>query len=114
MGLFKKLQENSMYWRYRYVTRRSLAVKRWWRELRQRRTGGIQTLRVRPRGTAAYNPYARAISSGHTTRGIAFVLALAVIWTALSVSTLPQDGILMGILHVGTLAGLTYLFVRYW
>jgi hypothetical protein len=113
MGLFKKLQENSMYWRYRYVTRRSLAVRRWWRELRQGRARGIQTIRMRPRATAAYNPYARAIS-GHTTRGIAFVLALAAIWTALSISTLPQDGILMGILHVGTLAGLAYLFVRYW
>ncbi len=33
----KKLQENSMYWRYRFFTRRQLAVRRWWRELRQSR-----------------------------------------------------------------------------
>ncbi len=102
-----------MYWRYRYITRRSLAVKRWWRELRQGRGGGVRTIRVRPRASAAYNPYARAIGSD-TTRGLAFVLALAAIWTALSVSTLPQDGLLMGVVRVATLVGVTTLFVRYW
>ncbi len=112
MALFKKLQENSLYWRYRFVTKRWLAAKRWWREVRQPR----QQPRVTPfrgRGTAAYSPYTRAVTSD-ARRGVAFVLAMAAVWTALDLTTLSQGSLLIGLVRIATLSAVAYLFSRFW
>jgi hypothetical protein len=116
MAPFKKLQENSMYWRYRYFTRRQLAVKRWWRELRRPRVRLQARPRVMPmrgRGMAAANPFVRA-DRVDVRRGAAFVLALAAVWTALDLSTLSQASLLIGLVRIATLAAVAFLFSRFW
>ncbi|MDB5075639.1 MAG: hypothetical protein JWO42_1818 [Chloroflexi bacterium] len=113
MNVFKKLQENSLYWRYRFVTRRYLAVKRWWRELRQPR-GRSRMVRVVPRGMAANSPYSRGNVGVNATRGITFVVLLAAAWTALLESPLGQSGFPVGLLQIAALVLLVYLFVRFW
>jgi hypothetical protein len=112
VGLFKKLQENSLYWRYRFITRRYLEVRRWWRTRGQVRRVPQTTPRFR--GTAAYNPYARGAGIRDNWRGVAFLAIVAAAWTALSVSSLPQDTLLMGVLRIASLAAITYAFVRFW
>ncbi len=112
MSLFKKLQENSMYWRYRFVTRRWLALKRWWRELRQPKQR-TNVVRVRYRGVASSSAFTR-MGGVDVTRGAAFVLALAAVWTALDLSSISQDGLVIGVLRVVTLSAIAYLFARFW
>ena len=118
----KKLQENSMYWRYRFFTRRQLAVRRWWRELRQSRLRprafrqaqpGTRFAPVRGRGMAAVNPYAR---SGRidSRRGIAFVVAIAAGWTAMDLTSLNQASLLIGLARILTLAAVAFAFSRFW
>lgn len=111
MALFKKMQENSLYWRYRFLTRRWLAARRWWREVRQSRRPRVMP--ARPRGTAAYNPYARTAGS-NARRGIAFVVAMAIVWTALDLTTLSQGSLEIGLVRIATLSGVAYLFARFW
>jgi hypothetical protein len=113
MRLFKKLQENSLYWQFRYFTRPKLAVKRWWRERRQPRT---TTVGVRYRGVAASTPYRPGRMGGMTDRrrGLVFVLSLAVVWTAISKAVYPHDNLAVGLLRIAFLAGLVYLFDRFW
>jgi hypothetical protein len=116
MAPFKKLQENSMYWRYRYFTRRQLAVKRWWRELRRPRVRSQARPRVMPmrgRGMAAANPFVR-VDRVDVRRGAAFVVALAAVWTALDLSTLSQASLLIGLVRIATLAAVAFLFSRFW
>jgi hypothetical protein len=118
----KKLQENSMYWRYRFFTRRQLAMRRWWRELRQSRLRprDFRQARMRSRftsvpgrGMAAANPYARA-GRIDSRRGIAFVLVIAAVWTAMDLTALNQTGLLIGVARIITLAGVAFAFSRFW
>ncbi|MGH2409593.1 MAG: hypothetical protein ACRDGS_04390 [Chloroflexota bacterium] len=115
MPLFKKLQENSLYWRYRFLTKRWLAARRWWREVRQPRgQGRVTTLRGRGmRGMAAANPYARS-AGADARRGAAFVLAMAAVWTALDLTTLSQGSLLIGLVRIATLSLVAVLFSRFW
>jgi hypothetical protein len=118
----KKLQENSMYWRYRFFTRRQLAVRRWWRELRQTRLRPRDLRQaqlrnrfapVRGRGMAAVNPYART-GGVDSRRGIAFVVAIAAVWTAMDLTSLSQTGLLIGLARIATLAAVAFVFSRFW
>ena len=113
MAFFKKLQENSLYWRYRFISRRYLAIKRWWRELRSPRPRTIKAAN-RFRGMAAANPYGRGAGLGDSRRGMLFVLALVAAWTALSLLTVHVPSLLLLVLRVGSLALITYCFVRFW
>ena len=108
----KKLQENSMYWRYRFLTRRQLALRRWWRELRQSRLRP-RVAPIRGRGMAAVNPYARA-GRIDARRGVAFVLVLAAVWTALDLTALNQTSLLIGLVRIAMLAAAAFLFSRFW
>jgi|GEM_PF-1585965 hypothetical protein len=113
MRLFKKLQENSLYWRYRFITSRYLRLKSWWRGLRQRgRT--VQVMRPAPRGMASYDPYRgggrRNTSGVNTARGVSFVVVAAAAWTAIGYSGLSSSALL----QLASLALLAYSFVRYW
>jgi hypothetical protein len=112
MGLFKKLQENSLYWRYRFITRRYLALRRWWRELRQRGTRGKVT-RVQPRGTASFNPYARSLRVNYA-RGATFVLVVAAAWTLIAHSGLASSGFPLILPEALVLVVVAYAFIRYW
>ncbi len=116
MGLFKKLQENSLYWRYRFITRRYLAVRRWWRELRQPRQ---RPRGVRPaaRGMASYDPYGfrRASTGGvNATRGVSFVVVVAALWTVLTYSTVSLGGLPTGFVQIAGLLLVAFLYIRYW
>ena len=111
-----------MYWRYRFLTRRQLALRRWWRELRQTRLRPrdlrqarlrSQFAPVRGRGIAAANPYARA-GGIDSRRGIAFVVAMAAVWTALDLTALNQAGLLIGLARIVTLAAVAFVFSRFW
>jgi len=112
MPLFKKLQENSLYWRYRFLTKRWLAARRWWREVRQPRGQGRVTP-IRSRGTAAFTPYTGAARTD-ARRGAAFVLAMAAVWTALDLTTLSQGSLLIGLVRIATLSLVAVLFSRFW
>ena len=112
MALFKKLQENSLYWRFRFITRRWLALRRWWREVRLPRRQPRVTP-IRGRGMAAVNPYARAAGSD-VRRGGAFVVAMAAVWTALDLTALSQGSLLIGLVRIATLTAVAYLFSRFW
>jgi hypothetical protein len=112
MGLFKKLQENSLYWRYRFITRRYLAMRRWWRELRQRGARGGAT-RVQPRATASYNPYARSVRVNYA-RGAAFVILVAAAWTLITHSGLSTSGIPLILPQALVLVAIAYAFIRFW
>lgn len=109
MQMFKKLQENSLYWRYRFITRRWLALKRWWRE---RRSPRPTITHVRFRGMAAFNPYARA--GVDTRRGIAFVVVLAAALTALQMTAGSLTGLAFGAVFVLVVVAVTYAFTRFW
>jgi len=111
-----------MYWRYRFFTRRQLAVRRWWRELRQSRLrprdfrqAQLRTrfAPARGRGMAAVNPYART-SGIDSRRGIAFVVAIAAVWTAMDLTSLNQAGLLIGLARIATLAAVAFVFSRFW
>ena len=108
--MFKKLQENAMYWRFRFFTRRWLEIKRRWRE---RRSPRAVITGVRARGMAGYNPYAR--SGGiDTRRGVAFVLILAAALTALQIAAGTLTGLSFGVLFLLVVVAITYLFTRFW
>jgi len=112
MALFKKMQENSLYWRYRFVTKRVMAVRRWWREVRQPRAW-TRVTPIRGRGMAASSPYTGA-AGANARRGMAFVLAMAAVWTALDLTTLSQGSLLIGLIRIGALSAVAFLFSRYW
>jgi hypothetical protein len=110
MQMFKKLQENSLYWRYRFITRRWLAMRRWWRE---RRSPHATITSVRYRGMSSYNPYVR--SSMDRRRGIAFVVVLAAALTALqTVASSSLAGLAYGVVFVLVVVAITYAFARFW
>jgi hypothetical protein len=116
VDLFKKLQENSLYWRYRFITRRYLAVKRWWRELRQPRQR-VRMMRPAPRGMASYDPYGfrRSATGGvNAVRGVSFVVIVAVVWTLLTFTTLSFGGLPIGFVQIGLLLLIAYAFMRFW
>jgi hypothetical protein len=116
MDLFRKLQENSLYWRYRFITRRYLAVKRWWRELRQPRQR-IRVMRPTPRGMASFDPYGlrRQASGGvNAVRGMSFVVVIALAWTVLSFATFSVLGLPMGFVQVAVLLIVAYVYTRFW
>ena len=111
MRMFKKLQENSLYWRYRFIiTRRWLALKRWNRERRQPRA--YQINRVRYRAVASANPFTR--SGFDSRRGIAFVLILAAVLTLLQTTLTSLQGLSFGLVFLAVVIGLTYIFARFW
>lgn len=112
VGLFKKLQENRLYWQYRFITRRYLELRRWWRTRGTPVRRGPQTARFR--GTAAFNPYARGAGIANVRRGAVFLVLVAAAWTILSLSSLPQGTLLIGLLRIGALSAITYAFVRFW
>jgi hypothetical protein len=62
---------------------------------------------------AAMNPYARA-GGVDSRRGIAFVLAIAAVWTAMDLTALSQTGLLIGVARIATLAAVAYIFSRFW
>lgn len=110
MQMFKKLQENSLYWRYRFITRRWLAMKRWWRE---RRSPRATIATVRYRGMSSFTPYTRG-GMGRR-RGIAFVLILAAALTALQIATAGAlTGLAYGVVFVLVVVAITYAFARFW
>ena len=116
MDLFKKLQENSLYWRYRFITRRYLAVKRWWRELRQPRQR-VTVMRPAPRGMSSYDPYGfrRAATGGvNAARGISFVVLVAALWTVLSYTTISFGGLPIGFVQIAALLAVAFAFIRFW
>ena len=116
MDLFKKLQENSLYWRYRFITRRYLAIRRWWRELRQPRQRARVDAPV-PRGMSSYDPYGfrRASTGGvNAARGISFVVLVAGMWTVLSFSTLSLGGLPIGFVQIAVLFIVAFVFMRFW
>jgi hypothetical protein len=106
MNPFKKLQENSLYWRYRFITRRWLAAKRWTRSLRR-----PQMRQVRHRGNVVWVPG----SYGSTWRGRGFLFvvvtaaALTVVQTVLGTRL---TGLSLSILEVAIVAALVYAFTR--
>ncbi len=106
MRPFKKLQENSLYWRYRFITRRWLAVKRWSRGVRQ------PSLRqVRHRGAPILVPQARATSV--LGRGMAFLLATALALTVVQALLAGRVGGLgMSLLQLAIIVGMIYVFAR--
>lgn len=108
MRIFKKLQENSLYWRYRFITRRWLALKRWWRE---RRAPRPRVVTVRYRGMSGLDPYRG--SGASNARGAVFVLILASVWTAMTMAAVAET-FALGLLRIVVLVALTYLFVRFW
>jgi hypothetical protein len=120
MSLFKKLQENSLYWRYRFITRRYLELKRRWRELRH--PNGRARLRVvppTPRGMAAFDPYRqspgrRTAAGASTVRGLAFVGLVGLAWTALAHTPLVGGGFPIVTLQLAMLVAAAALFIRYW
>ena len=112
MGLFRKLQENSLYWRYRFITRRYLAFRRWWRELRQPKNRA-NTLRAQPRGTASFNPYLRS-ARVNVTRGVAFVVVVAAAWTLIAHSALGSGTVPVLLPQALALAIVAYAFIRFW
>lgn len=113
MRMLKKLQENWVYWRFRYFTRRWLAVKGWWRQRRQPRTNlARNVVRVRYRGVANNSGVRGGLND--PTRGLAFVLSLAVVWTALAVLALSHDGALLNLIRIASLLLLVALFSRFW
>ena len=119
MGLFKKLQENSLYWRYRFITRRFLAVKRWWRELRQPRQMRQRAKVVRPipRGVSSYDPYGFRRSGGsgvNAVRGISFVVVVAALWTVMTYTTISFGGLPIGIVQIAAALLVAYLYMRFW
>jgi len=109
MRMLKKLQENWIYWRFRYFTRRWLAVKGWWRQRRQPRSNVV---RVRYRGVA--NTSGSRGGMTDPTRGVAFLLSLAAVWTALAVLALTHGGASFDLMRIGSLVLLVYLFTRFW
>ncbi len=116
MDLFKKLQENSLYWRYRFITRRYLAIKRWWRELRQPR-GRVRVMRPTPRGMSSYDPYSYRRSSGggvNAARGISFVVVVAALWTVLTFTTVRFGGLPIGFVQIAAMLLVAYAFMRFW
>jgi hypothetical protein len=106
MNSFKKLQQNSMYWRYRFITRRWLALKRWTRSWRQ------PSLRqVRHRGNTLWVPDSRVAT--WRGRGVAFVLTTAVVLTALQLVVGSRIvGLGMTLLELALVAALVYAFTR--
>jgi len=62
---------------------------------------------------AAANPYVRA-DRVDARRGAAFVLALAVVWTALDLTLLTQTSLLIGLVRIATLTAVAFLFSRFW
>jgi hypothetical protein len=62
---------------------------------------------------AAVNPYARA-GGVDSRRGIAFVLALAVVWTVMDLTSLNQASLLIGLARIATLAAVAFVFSRFW
>lgn len=116
MDLFKKLQENSLYWRYRFITRRYLAIKRRWRELRQPRQR-VRVVRPAARGMSSYDPYGfrRATTGGvNATRGMSFVVLIAALWTFLSFTTLRFAGLPIGFVQVAVLILVAVAYTRFW
>lgn len=107
--MFKKLQENSLYWRYRFVTRRWLAMRRWWRE-RQSPRSAITA--VRYRGVAAGSTYLRG--GLDRRRGIIYILGLAAALTALQLFTNAHPAAPSGLLVLAVVALMTFAFARYW
>lgn len=108
--MFKKLQENWLYWRFRFITRRWLEMKRWWREVRMPRaySGGG----TRFRGMAAINPYAR--TGIDARRGIAYIVVLAAALTALQQVAPSSQGLSFGMLFVAVVVAITFAFARFW
>jgi hypothetical protein len=106
MNPLKKLQENSMYWQYRFITRRWLAVKRWTRSWRQ------PSLRqVRHRGSSIWVPQSQVAT--WRSRGIAFVLTTAVVLTVIQLAVGSRlVGLGMSLLEVAIVAVLVYAFTR--
>jgi hypothetical protein len=116
MSLFKKLQENSLYWRYRFITSRYLRMKRWWRELR-RPGPKARVVRSVPRGMASFDPYGsgrRAVSVVNGRRGVAFVVLAAALWTAVGYSALANSTFPVELVQFASLGLLVYVFVRFW
>jgi len=111
MRIFKKLQENSLYWRYRFISRRWLAMKRWWRELRQPK---VMRPQVRYRGAAMRTPANTRSSTVNRQRGITFVVVLTAAWTALAVAFYPHETLITGLARILVLAGVVYAFTRFW
>jgi hypothetical protein len=107
--MFKKLQENWLYWRFRFVTRRWVELKRWWRE---RRAPRPRVVTGPYRGMARGNPYVSSATSNR--RGVAFVLALTAALTALQVALGSLTGVSFGVLFVIVVVAMTYLFARFW
>ena len=113
MRMFKKLQENSLYWRYRFITRRWLGMKRWWRERRSPRPYPVGSMRMR--AMAAASPYTRnARAAFDARRGVAFVLVLAAALTALQRAVPSTAGLAFGVLFLAVVLAVTYLFARFW
>lgn len=106
MNPFKKLQENSLYWRYRFITRRWLAAKRWIRSWHK-----PQMRQVRHRGNMVWVP--GSYNSTGRRRGFLFVAVTAAVLTA--VQTVLGDrlaGLGMSVLEVAIVIALVYAFTR--
>lgn len=108
--MLKKLQENSLYWRYRFITRRWLAIKRTVRSWQKPSYGASAAMRgpMRPRGAAVTAPrYLRDY------RGPIFVGTLALTLTMVQLvlaSVMP--GSLYGLVVVALIALSIYGFTR--
>ncbi len=98
-------------------------MRRWWRELRQSRLRPRDLRQAqlrarfaaptRGRGMAAVNPYART-GGVDSRRGLAFVLAIAAIWTAMDLTALNQASLLIGVARIVALAAVAFVFSRFW
>ena len=107
--MFKKLQENWLYWKFRFITRRWLEMKRFWRERRAPRAYPMSAARFR--GLSSVNPYVRG--GQRATRGIAYVLVLSAALTALQ-EAVKSQGLSFGVLFLLIVLAVTYVFARFW
>ncbi|GAC1433360.1 MAG: hypothetical protein NVSMB65_07170 [Chloroflexota bacterium] len=106
MKPFKKLQENSLYWRYKFITRHWLALKR--------RARGLRHPAVRPvghRGSILW--VSQASSATWRGRALGFVLSAAVALTVVQMALGPHvSGLGMSLLKIVVVAALVYAFTR--
>ncbi len=106
-GVFKKLREEWMYWRFRNITRNRQRLRIWLRQRRPSRAKVNTMPHPRARGAALYSPYR---TTGN--RGLLFVAIVAAVLTVANVA-LPRLGVTNTLLSdLLLLFAITYAYLR--
>lgn len=113
---WKDLKTNSMYWRFRYVTRNRLRLRAWWNHRRNALQGQRSRSLGAQRAGASYRPRGSVtfVSARSSKRAWGLVLGMVLALTALSTwanSTVVAPALVYGIGSL-VVVGTVYVALR--